>query len=144
MKKLIARTSIIISASNDKVWAALVDPDAIQQYMFDTHVISDWKVGSPILWKGEWHGKPYEDKGTILQLKPGLKLQYSHFSPLSGLPDQPENYHKVTIELSQDGRQTQVVLSQDNNPTEDDRVHSEQNWGMMLTLLKKFVEDKNP
>jgi uncharacterized protein YndB with AHSA1/START domain len=140
-KNLIAKVSMTTSAPIVEVWNALVDPEAIQQYMFGTHVVSDWKEGGPIVWKGDWQGKPYEDKGVILQLKPERKLQYSHFSPLSGLPDKPENYHTVTIELSQDGAQTRVSLAQDNNASEEERGHSESNWGMMLTSLKKFLEE---
>jgi uncharacterized protein YndB with AHSA1/START domain len=138
--QLIARTSIIVQASSAIVWKALVEPESIKQYMFGTNVVSDWKEGSPIVWKGEWQGKPYEDKGVILQFKPGRTVQYSHFSPLSGQPDKPENYHTVTIELSAKGSQTRISLSQDNNSTEEERQHSETNWGMMLAGLKKFVE----
>jgi hypothetical protein len=29
-------------------------------------VTSDWKPGSRITWKGEWEGKPYEDKGVVV------------------------------------------------------------------------------
>jgi len=117
-----------------------VTPEAIKQYMFGANVISDWREGSPIVWKGEWQGKSYEDKGVILRIKPGRMIRYSHFSPLSGLPDKPENYHTVTIELSAEGNQTHVSLNQDNNPTEEARAHSEKNWRMMLSSLKKFLE----
>jgi hypothetical protein len=117
-----------------------VNPEAIEHYMFGAKVVSDWKEGSPIFWKGEWQGKSYEDKGVILQFKPGRTLQYSHFSRLSGLPDKPENYHTVTIEMSGEGNKTRVSLAQDNNPTEQARAHSEKNWGMMLTTLKTFLE----
>ena len=137
---LIAKASATINAPTDKVWDALVKPEAIKQYMFGTNVVTDWREGSPITWKGEWQGKSYEDKGVILQFKPGHTLQYSHFSPLSGLPDVPENYHTVTIELSGGENQTRVSLAQDNNATEDAREHSEQNWEMMLAALKKFLE----
>lgn len=108
--------------------------------MFGTNTVSDWKEGSPILWKGEWEGKKYEDKGVILKLEPGYLIQYSHFSPLTGQPDLPENYHIVTIELSGKGKQTQVSLSQDNNATKEVREHSEKNWNMMLGGLKTFLE----
>ena len=137
---LIARASIDIRATQERVWKALVNPQAIKQYMFGAQVTSDWRVGSAIVWKGEWNGKPYEDKGKILQFEPGRKLQYSHFSPLSGKPDSPENYHTVTIELSPDGVQTYVALQQDNNPTEDARETSEKNWNTMLAALKQFIE----
>ena len=139
-KNLIARTSITIDASSAKIWNALINPEAIKQYMFGTNVISEWYEGSPIVWKGEWRGKPYEDKGQILQFKPEQTIQYSHFSPLSGLPDEPENYHTVTIELTTAGNQTNVSLAQDNNANEEEQVHSENNWKMMLTSLKQFVE----
>jgi uncharacterized protein YndB with AHSA1/START domain len=139
-KNLIAEASVTINATIDNVWDALVKPEAIKQYMFGTTVVTDWREGSPIVWKGEWEGKPYEDKGVILQFKPGRSLQYSHFSPLSGLPDTPENYHSVTIELFGEGDQTRVSLAQDNNSTAQARELSEKNWQMMLTALKRFLE----
>ena len=137
---LIARCSIGIAASPDKIWDALVTPSAIKQYMFGTTVTSDWKEGGPITWKGEWQGRKYEDRGKIVQFKPGRALQYTHFSPLAGLPDRPENYHTVSIQLSPEGSGTRVALTQDNNPTEEARAHSEKNWEMMLQGLKKLVE----
>ena len=140
---MIARATININATGTKVWNALVSPEAIRQYFFGTNVISDWHEGSSIIWKGEWQGKSYEDKGTILQLETGRTLQYSHFSPLSGLPDKPENYHTVTIKLSANGHQTHVILAQDNNSTNEERQESTKNWEMMLTGLKKYVEKAN-
>jgi uncharacterized protein YndB with AHSA1/START domain len=137
---LIARASVIIKAPPARVWQALVSPAAIKQYMFGTNVTSDWKEGRPIVWKGEWQGRSYEDKGMIRQFKPEQALQYTHFSPLAGLPDVPENYHTVTIQLAAEGNGTRVSLTQDNNPTEEARAHSEKNWGMMLEGLRKFVE----
>ena len=85
-------------------------------------------------------GKKYEDKGVILKLEPGNRIQYIHFSPLTGQPDLPENYHIVTIELSGKGKQTLVSLQQDNNATEEAREHSENNWNMMLVGMKTFLE----
>ena len=139
-KNNIAKASISINASNEKVWKALVDPKAIKHYMFGTNVVSDWQEGSSMVWKGEWQGKSYEDKGKILRLTPGRTLRYSHFSPLSGVSDKPENYHTVTIELVGNGNQTDVTLTQDNNATDEERAESEKNWGMMLSELKKFLE----
>ena len=61
---------------------ALVSPAAIKEYMFGTRVNSEWNEGSPISWKGQWQGKSYEDKGTILQFRPARRLQYSHYGLL--------------------------------------------------------------
>ncbi len=137
---LIAKASVTIDAPPDEVWAALVSPAAIKQYMFETDVRSDWKEGSPITWSGEWQGRRYQDKGRILQMKPGRLLRYTHFSPVAGLTDAPENYHTVTIELADVGGKSNVTLSQDNNSTEEARKHSEKNWSAMLGALKNFVE----
>lgn len=140
--ELVATESTVIDAPKSEVWKALVTPAAIKQYMFGTDVVSSWKKGTSIVWKGEWKGKAYEDKGVILQFEPERRLQYSHFSPLTGLPDRPENYHTVTIELSDESRRTRVSLTQDNNANAEAREHSEENWGTMLEGLKKFVERK--
>ena len=136
---LIAESSTTIAASQMKVWSALVSPEAIKEYMFGTTVVSDWIEGSPISWRGEWEGKPYEDKGVILQATPGLRLQYSHVSSLAGLPETPEHYHTVTIELVPKDIRTSVWLSQDNNPTDAAREHAERNWAAMLAGLKSYV-----
>ncbi len=137
---LIAKVEIGIDAPIAKVWDALVNPETIKQYMFGTNVVSDWQEGHPIVWKGEWQGKAYEDKGVILRFVLERTIEYSHFSPLSGLPDAPENYHTVRISLAEKGTQTIVSLAQDNNPTETSREHSEKNWTMMLEGLKKLLE----
>ncbi len=137
---LIAKAQVEINAPIARVWDALVNPEMIKQYMFGSTVVSDWREGAAIVWKGEWQGRPYEDKGVILKLQPQRTLQYSHFSPLSGQPDVPENYHTVTVELSPKGAGTLVTLSQDNNATEEERQHSAQNWQMMLGSLKNLLE----
>jgi len=90
-ENLPAEADVTIKGSVSQVWDALTNPDKIKQYMFGATVESDWKVGSPIVWKGEWKGKPFEDKGRILEIQQGKRLRYSHFSPLSGAPDRPES-----------------------------------------------------
>jgi uncharacterized protein YndB with AHSA1/START domain len=141
-KNLVAKAMVTIDVPVSRVWQALVTPADIKQYMFGTNTISEWGVGSPIFWRGEWQGKPYEDKGVVKLFNPMRALQYSHYSPLSGMPDAPENYHTVTIELSNEGQKTGVTLSQDNNASDEEREHSEQNWGMMLASMKKYLEGK--
>jgi uncharacterized protein YndB with AHSA1/START domain len=141
-KELIATASTTINAPVSKVWKALINPAMIKQFMFRTEVISDWKEGSPIVWKGEWQGKPYEDKGTIIKIEPEHLLICSHFSPLSGTPDIPENYHIVTYELSPFKGHTNLSLSQDNNAGEKEMQHSAKMWENMLAELKKLLEKK--
>lgn len=136
----VAHASVTISASPERVWEALTDPNMIKQYMFGSTVTSSWKVGAPITWKGEMNGKAYEDKGSIQRFDPPRLIEYTHFSPLSGQPDVPENYHLVRVKLSPADGATRVDLEQTGNPTEESRKHSENNWTQMLNGMKKVVE----
>ena len=139
-KKLTAKASTTIHAPASKVWAAITQPEIIKQYLFDTEVITDWKEGSPIIYRGEWKGKPFEDKGKILQVEPEKRLVSTHWSPLSGVPDTPENYHTVAYELSEKDGQTEVTITQDNNASDEEKMHSEQNWKTVLDGMKKLLE----
>ncbi len=139
-KDFVVKVSIIINASPAKVWEALTKPEMIKQYLFGTEVISDWKVGSSITYKGEWQGKSYQDKGTILKLVPEELFESTYWSSMTSIPDLPENYKKVTYELTPEDGRTKLTLTQDNNATEEEKNHSEQNWKMVLDGLKKILE----
>jgi uncharacterized protein YndB with AHSA1/START domain len=140
VKTLTATAAVTIQAPKSKVWEALTTPRLLKRILFGADVITDWKVGSSIIYKGEWQGKPYEDKGRILKFDLEKLLVTTHWSPLSGVPDVPENYHTVSYELSGQDAGTKVTVTQDNNATEDEKMHSEQNWKMMLEGLKKMLE----
>ena len=136
----IATASTIIEASPDEVWAVLVDANKIPEYLLGSTVETTWEVGSPITWSGEFDGKSYEDHGTVLEATPGQVLSTTHFSPLTGKEDVPENYHTVTYRLEPDRGSTRVTLTQDNNESLEAMEHSEKNWRTVLDALKKVVE----
>ncbi len=139
-ENLTAEARTTINAPISAVWQALTDPAIIKQYFFGTNVVTDWKVGSPIYYRGEWQGRSYEDKGVVLEVEPGRKLVTTHWSPLSGVPDLPENYHTVTYLLSEHDGGTEIRLLQDHNASDEEKQHSEQNWNMMLGALKSLLE----
>jgi uncharacterized protein YndB with AHSA1/START domain len=136
----VATQEIVIDAPPSKVWRALTEPALVKRVMFGADVDSDWQVGSAITWRGEWKGRAYEDKGTILAIKPERRLKTTHFSPLTGKPDRPENYHIVDYELHPESGKTRVVISQSNNPTRDAADHSAQNWREMLKNLRDVAQ----
>ena len=140
MADFVAAAETEIHASPAQVWAALTDPELIRRYMFGSQVESDWQQGSPIRWKGEFEGRPYEDKGEIVEIVPQRRLRVTHFSPLSGQDDVPENYHTLVYELraSRDG--THLSLSQDKNGSEEEARHAQVLWETMLRGLKEVVE----
>ncbi len=139
-EKLTAKVSIKINADNAAVWKWLTDPELIKQYFFGTQTDTDWKKGSPIYFRGEWEGKKYEDKGTILDIQPGKFIKYNYWSSMSGTPDIPENYSSVTYELSTSGNATILSIIQDGIETEEKKIHSEQNWIAVMGSMKKMIE----
>jgi uncharacterized protein YndB with AHSA1/START domain len=140
-RKFVAEKQITIDASVDAVWRALTDPSLVKQYLHGTNMETSWQVGSPITWKGEWKGKPYEDKGTVVAVEPKRLLTTTHWSPLGGSEDKPENYHTVTYELADKGGQTILTLKQDNNASQEEAdTMAEKNWGPVLEGLKTVAE----
>jgi len=142
-ENFVAEKQVTVKASADTVWKALTDPALVQQYMYGTNLETSWEVGSPIRWKGEWHGKPYEDKGTILAVEPKKLLSVTHWSPMGGSEDKPENYHTLTYELDERGNDTVLTLKQDNNPSQEAAdVMADQNWGPVLEGLRAVAEQQ--
>lgn len=140
MADYVATAETEISASPTQVWAVLTDPEQIKKFMFGAEVETDWQPGSPIIWKGVYEGKEYEDKGEILAVEPGRLLKVTHYSPLSGQPDTPENYHTLTYELDESGTTTRLSLSQDNNASEEEAEHSRGMWEMLVNGVKEAAE----
>jgi len=139
-ESFMATAHISIRASADKVWNALTDPSLIKEYLFGTEATSEWKVGSSITYKGVWQGKPYEDKGTILELEPNRLLKSTYWSGMSGLEDKPENYNIVTYAIAEKDGLTTLIVTQDNNGTKEGADHSASNWGVVLKGLKDLLE----
>ncbi len=136
----VATAEIDIHAPRSKVWRALTDPDQIQKYMFGSRVDAEWKPGSRLTWKGEYEGKKYEDKGEVVEVAEERRLKVTHFSPLSGEKDIPENYHTLLYELEENDGITHLAFSQDNNRSEEAAEHSRTNWETVLSGLKQVVE----
>ena len=139
-KTLTAKATITINAPAYRVWEALTNPELLKQYFFGADVITDWKEGSQIIYKGTYEGKAYEDKGNVLKVEPEKLLITTHWSPLSGSPDSPENYHKVSYELASENGSTHLTITQDNNSTIKEQEQNANSWKIVLDSMKKLLE----
>ncbi len=138
--ELTLKKSININASTAKVWDALTNPEIIKMYFFGTECISEWKKGSPILYKGIYEGKPYEDKGNIIDIETEKFILYNYWSSFSGTEDIPANYSEIKYELSADENGTIFTIVQGGFKTQETHDHSDKNWGYIMEGLKKMLE----
>ena len=139
----VATSTITIAAPREQVWAILTDPDAAREFMFGTELETDWSIGGPIRWRGVFKGTPYEDHGLVLEFEPGRRLVNTHFSPLSGEEDVPENHHTLTWTLEDAegvADATVLTLSQDNNATAEAAEHSRGMWDQLVATVKEIAE----
>lgn len=145
MTEATAQVSRTMNASAQDVWDALTDPRKVGALFMGSEVETDFHVGSPITFKGEFKGKAYEDKGKILSVEEGRRLSFSHYSGMSGAPDKPENYHVVTFELEPQSEATRVTLTQSNltggvRPSDvEHKADYEKTWSAVLDGLDKAI-----
>ena len=135
-----AQVSRVIPAKAEEVWKTLTSKAGMKAYMMGADVETDWKVGSPITMKGEFDGKPYEDRGEVRSFEPGRRFSYTHVSGAA-----PDAEHLVTFEVSPTAGGTEVTITQantDGEVTDADREHKtqyEQTWFTMLKGVEKAV-----
>lgn len=140
MSDLTVKIDIEFNAPKATVWKGLTDPGMIKEYFFGTDLKTDWKVGSPVIWSGEWDGKQYEDKGEVLDINPGEFVKYSYWSSMSGTEDKPENYQTVSYSLKEESGKTVLTITQEGSKDKAAKEHSEANWKALMEELRKMIE----
>jgi uncharacterized protein YndB with AHSA1/START domain len=139
-KELKLSALIDLNASIEKVWFALTNKEMIKQYFWGTEINTDWKKGSPISFTGTWEGTTYMDKGFILKIEKERIFKYSYWSSFWGTDSNPEDFSIITYELSANGLQTTLKVTQEGFKDEYSLEHSVDNWKGILDNIKKLVE----
>jgi uncharacterized protein YndB with AHSA1/START domain len=145
---LTVTSTITIQAPAARVWDALTDPEMTKKYMFGCEAISDWKPGSPLLWKGQFNGlEMVAVKGKVVKIEPGKFLAYTTIDPNNpAVPDLPENYLTVTYDLSEQNGHTLLAVSQGDYSTvaEGKKRYEETvaggGWTPILVQIKVLLE----
>lgn len=134
--------TIPILAPVSVVWNALTNPDLMKLWMSESelNIVTEWKIGGPILIRGNLHNATFENTGFILNFEKERKLSYSHLSSLSNLADRTENYSVLEFDLTAIDNYTMLSISAHTFPTEAIYRHLVFYWTVTPEILKKFIE----
>lgn len=133
--------TVIIDTGIDKVWNGLTRPEIIREYLFGTETLIDWKVGSEIIFQGEFQGQKYRDKGIVREFFPCEKISYLYWSAFSGTEDKPENYSLVTYLLEKSGEsKTKLTWIMEGFANEKAYEHSSSGMQSFLNSVKDVIE----
>ena len=134
-----------ILAPARKVWLALTVPDLVKQWQYGSDLLTTWEPGTPIIFRNEWDGQIFEQKGTVIEFTPESRLKYSLFFPRPDLQDIPEHHFFMTYELIENGEATSLLIRQeDPRPSPPNESSGGEEGPDVLSHLKELVEVKMP
>ncbi len=147
--ELYIRNTITIDAPAQRVWDILVNPRQTKKYMFGCETVSDWKVGSELLWRGVFDGvELVAVKGHVLAFHPEKMLAYTTIDPNNpAIPDLPENYTTVTYHLTEKNGSTELTITQgDYSKVADGESRYKDSlagggWSSILEQIKQIAEE---
>jgi hypothetical protein len=65
MKTLRHVSSILLDTDKQKLWDVMTQGEWTEKYMFNCRLISDYKIGSNVDWKGSFDGQEQFLTGTL-------------------------------------------------------------------------------
>ena len=134
---------VTMRAPARKVWLAVTEPDLVRQWQYGSDLLTTWEPGTPIVFRNEWNGQVFEQKGTVLEFVPEVRLKYSLFFPRPDLQDVPEHYFFMTYELTERDGLTSLLIRQDDPRPSPPAASSGGDGGPdVLSSLKELVELK--
>jgi uncharacterized protein YndB with AHSA1/START domain len=140
-----SNSTVKILAPAEKVWLALTRPDLVKQWQYGSDLLTTWEVGKPIVFRNEWNGQVFEQKGTVMEFSPPSRVKYSLFVPRPDLRDIPEHHFFMIYELSEsDGTTSLSVRQEDPRPPEPGETSGGEGGPDVLSTLKELVELKMP
>ncbi len=147
MSKLFVDQSIEINAPVSKVWDVLTDSGYTAEWASEFnggspfHIESDWRLNSPVSWKG-LDGKTIVE-GNVTALEPGKFLRFTVFDVRSQRPPVTED-DGITYRLSEENGKTILhVLQGDFSAMPEGEKYRDMSadvWARVLPKVKELAE----
>jgi uncharacterized protein YndB with AHSA1/START domain len=107
------RNTIELTCSKERIWEILTQSAYTRIYMFGCDAISDWQVGSSLIWQGKHEGNEMVFvTGSILEIDRPNLLVYSVIDPHASYPSTMENHLKVRYEIEEMGTGCRLTVTQ--------------------------------
>ena len=136
--------SIVKIIAHKKVWLALTILIWSSNGRRLSNLLTTWEVGTPIIFRNEWNGQVFEQKGKVLEFCPETRLKSSLFFPHPNLQDIPE-HHFMTYELTESEVVTSLLVRQeDPRPSPPNESAGGDEGPRCTSSLKELVEVKMP
>ena len=138
----------IIATTPEKLWQALTDPEFTCKYFFNTRVESDWKMGSPLVYR---LNGIITVGGNVLCSEPPRLLSYSFRHVLrEELRDEPHS--RVTFEVEPlnghpelSGPVVRLTVTHEDFPPDSKVLPAvSKGWPTILSGLKTLLETGRP
>jgi uncharacterized protein YndB with AHSA1/START domain len=131
-----------ISASPEKIWNALIDPQTAAKYW--QHVnLSDWKPGS------KWEHREKDSKGAlrlvgkVVESSPPRRLVLTWAYPADEA--NAEKHSRVTFEIQPVGEVVRLTVTHDRFEPGSQMLESiREGWPKVLSSLKSLLEVGKP
>jgi len=151
-----------IRTTPEELWKALTDPAFTHRY-WGAGLVSDWKVGSPVLWQDEPGGEPRDMDQVVLESEPNRRLSYTwhNYQPghaeFFGWTDEyfaelvKEKRSKVTFEIEPVRSMVRLTVIHDGFDRDSEmlkavsgRKPESGGWPEILAGLKSLLETGEP
>ena len=129
---------VYIAATPERVWQALTDSELTKQYYYGSTVESDWKPGSPLVYRSPDGTTAIECE--IVEADPPRRLVHTFFFP--GTEESPS---RCTWSIEARGSATLLSLTHDEFDGETSTFRSvAHGWVPILSGLKTLLETGKP
>ena len=129
---------VYIAATPEQVWRALTESEFTKQYYYGNTVESDWKPGSPMVYRGA-DGEP-SIECEVVEADPPRRLVHTFFFP--GTDESPS---RCTWSIEARGSASLLVLTHDEFDGETSTYRSvAHGWVPILSGLKTLLETGKP
>ena len=141
--ELVISKSIYIFSTPSRVWEVLTNPEMITQYFTGAKTETTWEIGSEITFTHVYEGIEFKNKGVILNFEPNHLLRYTYWTDFSNSEDKPENYTRITYDVTEVDDKTKLSLTQTNFKNTEWYQALEIGWDQVLEKMRELAEENN-